>query len=486
MISFSLLLLLCIITQGVNGAFDYRMFHPNFRGTYDLTESKKPTNFAYYEETDTLYHITESNNLHVNGTITEGSMLEKIRQFTHGIFYTIALPEGVNPFLYMAYGYYSVEDGIYNSIGGIPGTFNDVIYNKYAAYSMPIIAGGDCRFVNQPPSLPSFDHRKGFHTYIEVPHEHGTNQFTTVDDAVVNNYGICARTTDGKYVCTGVDYVTEQWDLVHENFIAGNEDLAACATDDHIFILKNGNITVIGNNIMTSIPTRYSNEDITAIQCTANRLVAHTTSNKVYTLDTDHNELTIDNVESFQVNRNQLIVKFLAEPAGSFRLIDFVNPDYDFVNELFEGIVMTDVSTFITNGTDMAAFNPHATPTSIYVSDAEVIHSCADGLIMYLSNNSWTIYSHGDVSDLQTLLDERVLLDVSTTDHYGCMLVKLTDSHTGKDYVVPDYGAQADNDDSYEFAVFEDQTSDIVLLVVSTIALAVTIAGMGVYFLKIR
>lgn len=487
-------LILFVFLRNSNAVFDYKLFHPTIRtDSFDLNKAGKPTDFAYHDLTNTLYFKTESEEFFVNDTfIVAGLRLKKIRQQSHAIFVTYGEPIGSDPQDFVGYGWLSDDEEFHTSIGGRPGDFMDVVYNKYAKYSMPVIEDATYRAILSPFLDGNFFlENNGFHKYDEVPHDHGFNYFDSVEDSVVNNHGLCARTTDGKYVCAGTQTIVDAWDTIHENYLTGNEDLKACATDDDIYILKGGNVAFVSTLIS---PTIFSLGNIDSISCTESHIVAHTTSNILYAYR--HSDITLrtfGDVEAYQTNRKQLFIQFTT---GEHKVVDFVNSDFNFNNVIpgANGIVMTDVSMYLTNGTALEAANPLATPKTLYVPNVLQVQSCADGMIMYVTeDNEWKIYSHEDVSDLQEILDTRYLLDIVTTEHYGCMIIKLTDASTGRDYIAPDYsrpdyGLIQENlgYEDYDNGYYEDSNGDVIFLATTTTVLVITLTGMIYYFVKIR
>lgn len=486
-------LILFVFLRNSNAVFDYKLFHPTIRSdSFDLNNAGKPTDFAYHDLTNTLYFRTESEEFYVNDTVVlAGLRLKKIRQQSHAIFITYGEPIGSDPEDFTGYGWMSEDAGFYPYVGGRPGDFMDVVYNKYAKYSMPVLEDATYRFIQSPILDDFFLEDHGFREYDEVPHDHGFNSFDSVDDSVVNNHGLCARTTDGKYVCAGTQTIVDAWDAIHENYLTGNEDLKACATDEDIYILKGGNVAWVRSS--STIPTVFTSGIIDSISCTESHIVAHTTSDIIYTYTNEGTVRTFGDVEAYQTNRKQLFMQFTA---GEHKVVDFVNSDFNFNNVIpgANGIVMTDVSMYLTNGTALEAANPLATPKTLHVPNVLQVQSCADGMIMYVNeDNEWKIYSHEDVSDLQEILDTRYLLDIVTTEHYGCMIIKLTDASTGRDYITPDYsrpdyGLIQENlgYEDFDNGYYEDSNGDVIFLATTTTVLVITLTGMIYYFVKIR
>jgi hypothetical protein len=482
---FALLLLLCVYY--VNAGFDYTMFHPTFRGTYNIPSSGIPVDFAYYHHDNTLFHFTDTLVFHINGTVNETlptSYANSLTQFSHGTFISALISINSNETTYPYYSFLSTEISDTHNYFGFEN--EQLIYNKYYAYALPVTdhVNNVYRGITGPISMPVYPEDAGFRDYDEVPHTHGFNDFHSVIDGIVNNKGLCARTVSGRYVCTGTPDIVAFWDTIHENYLSDNGDLKSCVTDDDIYIMKAGNVVALRNTSL--LPAKFSVGDIDSIKCTENHLVAHSSNtSKLYIIDKDMTERTVNDVGTYYTNRKQLAVEYTS---GGVMITDFISADEVLANEYGGSIFMTDLSTYITNGTSLDAFNPQANVTSLSVPNAKQIISCADGIIMFIddADGKWKLYSHGDVSDLQELLDTRIILDVVTTDNYGCMLVKLTDEHTGGDSSDADYGKTNNTAGVIDLGYYDDSTGDLIVLIISSIVLAMTLSFLAVYCVRFR
>lgn len=525
------LVLLATFISVANAAFDYRLFHPTLRGVYDLTRTSKPLKFAVDVTSNTLYHNTNNTlDWYYNGTKFIGEHgLGKLKSFQNGVFYTVVVGESDDPNNYLGYGYFSNDEEINLYAGGTPGLFMDVIRDKYHSRTMPVVDYPSFRGIPTPTGEERWSVDEGFESYDEVPHISGFNRFEdTIDHGVVNSRALCAMTNENKYVCTGDASFRQVWRSVAHNYLdtTSSGDFQVCATDTEVYILANGTVTWVSNQ---TLPAPFNSGNIESIRCSSSHLVAKVVTN-IHTVDKDLNTRALSKVIDSDVNRMQIfysttddvccinsdgdwavdVYEAVNMPCGicgipgdpspnpapkydpassiiSHHVIDFVNADYTFQVGP-ENIVKTDFSFAVLNETSLEIAHSIAEQKAILVRNVRDHYSCADGLHIYLDNDElkWKVYSHGDVSDLQTLLDERLLLDFVTTDEIGCMLVKLTDSHTGRNHTGLDYGTQADNNDDYDFAVYEDQTSDVILLSVSSVSLTMIITSMIYYFVRIR
>jgi hypothetical protein len=483
------------IISSVNAGFDYQVFDPEIKASYNLGTTPKPLTWAidYSNTLRSSSTVDEYDDIYANGTkVGETSFrYKKFKTTKNALFYSYDI-DSSDPLAgtYFGYGYYSDDDGINSFAGGGVGIFSTAISDRNHYRTQPIESTASYKAIIKPDadtgSAWAVDQGYDSNTFI-------TTENDDENDGIVNDKGICATTSDGKYVCTGEQSVIDAWSSKNASVATKSADFVACATNEHLLVLNDGKVHWLSST--GDLPSQFvQNEDFSNILCSNHLFAAVRPGGIMHVVDmgdlgTVRTVTGTGGIVGLSFDGGIMYVSVLSDT--TMRIITSLNSGEDYVfNEplgsIFD-IVSTHNSIGFYNGTYFEAYNPGASPASIVINDARRVVSCTHGVIMYLDNGEgfWKVFSHGNTQHIQSLLDSRVVIDWVTTEERGCMLVKMTDEHTGRNYEIPDYGIQSNRTD-YVQGHYDDQDSDLILLITSSVTLAFLIIGFTYYCVRIR
>lgn len=494
---------------GINAGFEYQVFSPYNKASYKLGASPKPRLWDIDPSTNTLYYsATEDqyNDIYINGTLYEngaGLRYDELTPSNTSLFYNFDVSVDVEG-TPNTYGYYSSDSNIKNLQGGNRLSYSTVIADRRFVRSMPLVQNGEFRGITAENGGTPWPVDQGFLNHNAIPHLTNlpANTFPTTlskgaNNGIVNDRGICATNSNNDIVCTGEQDVIDGWRLKNSTVKNLPEYFKTCATKNHLFALTSisprGEIVWLSS--VNELPSQFrAPNTFSNIFCT-NNLFAAVSSSTLYIVDMDNlGPVREVNAIGFITNSNlnSILVTTSFFGGTDVTIIKSLdeNEDYTFQKPVdFEDmyVIPTFYSFAIYNGTYFEAYNPYASPDRIVADNAINVYSCAEGVYLYLNGtgNSWHVFTHGPNKEyIQNFLDTRVLLDWVTNDGYGCMLVKMTDEHTGRDISIPDYGPQGENGYEYNQGHYADQKSDVILLAISSVTLALLTIGFTVYVFK--
>lgn len=474
----------------VNAEFDYFHFHPNMKGVYS---TQKPKFWNIDHEGTLLSSVTENdfNDIYVNGTKqNDPARFRKFRISKSALFIEKEYDpvfNGSSPFTF----YFNSQDAAFSNVKG--GSISSTTYIiADPRYYRTHIIDSEIEWVGIQTETGGIEWPidQGYRSNEGIPHinELTFNSFSTNSKGIVNEKGICALTTENNLVCTGEDHVVAAWRAKNQSVSNIGNNFETCATREHLFARKNSNIVWLSS--IQELPPQFYGSDFEQIYCTDNLFAARTGS-EIFIIDMDDlstRTVTREGIITFS-NFNSITMDI----SGTyFKIITSTDSNDDYITqEPIIDILNVEKTTSIRtsgfyNGSYLEMFNRDATPQSIIKNNVEEVVTCSEGLVIY-KTDKWYVWTHGNNNEyLQSLLDNRILINWDNSQSNACILVQMTDEHTKSTHSEPGYGPQGENNDNYIQGKYSDQESDVILLVISSITLSIILVGLTFYCIKIK